>query len=87
VVDGETGFLVPLKQYSESPFEAREPERFARDLAEKVNRLVGDGGLRQRMGQAGRKRAVEQFSWEAIARQTRKMYAELIERHRQHAAG
>jgi alpha-maltose-1-phosphate synthase len=48
---------------------------------------VGDEGLRQRMGQAGRKRAVEQFSWAAIARETRKMYAELIERHRQHAAG
>jgi alpha-maltose-1-phosphate synthase len=86
VVDGETGFLVPLKQYPESPFEAMEPERFARDLAEKVNRLVGDAALRRRMGQAGRRRAVEKFSWAAIAQETRKMYAELIERHKQHAA-
>jgi len=86
VVEGETGFLVPLKQYSESPFEAREPEKFARDLAEKVNRLVGDEGLRKRMGQAGRRRAVEKFSWAAIAQETRKMYAELIERHKQHTA-
>jgi alpha-maltose-1-phosphate synthase len=87
VVDGETGYLVALKQYAESPFEAMEPERFARDLAEKINLLVGDEGLRERMGQAGRRRAVEQFSWQAIARQTQQMYAELIERHRQHTAG
>jgi alpha-maltose-1-phosphate synthase len=85
VVDGETGFLVPLKQYAESPFEAREPEQFARDLAERVNRLLGDEGLRRRFGAAGRRRAVERFSWGAIARETQKMYAELIERHRQHA--
>ena len=87
VVDGETGFLVPLKQYAESPFEAREPERFARDLAEKINRLVADAGLRARFGQAGRRRAVETFSWRAIALETQKLYAELIAGHRPPAAG
>jgi alpha-maltose-1-phosphate synthase len=87
VVDGETGFLVALKQYGESPFEALEPEQFARDLAEKINLLVRDPELRKRFGQAGRKRAVEKFSWHAIALETQKMYAELIERHQQHTAG
>ena len=42
VVDGETGFLVPLEQMQESPFEATDPERFARDLAARINELMAD---------------------------------------------
>ena len=42
VVDGETGFLVPLEQMKESPFEAIDPEKFARDLAQRVNELMRD---------------------------------------------
>ena len=78
IVDGETGFLVPLEQHTESPFEALDPDKFARDLAEKINVLMRDPELRKRFGQAGRKRAVEKFSWHAIALATKKMYAELI---------
>ena len=78
VRDGETGFLVPLEQHTESPFEALDPDKFARDLAEKINVLMRDPELRKRFGQAGRKRAVEKFSWHAIALATKKMYAELI---------
>ena len=78
VVDGETGFLVPLEQHTESPFEALDPDKFARDLAEKINVLMRDPELRKRFGQAGRKRAVEKFSWHAIASATKQMYAELI---------
>ena len=40
VVDGETGYLVPLEQMSESPFEPKDPEQFARDLAAPINRLM-----------------------------------------------
>jgi len=80
VVDGETGFLVPLEQLLESPFEPLEPEKFSRDLASKINVLMKDPELRQRFGQAGRKRAVEKFSWAAIAHQTKQLYEELIER-------
>jgi starch synthase len=77
VVDGVTGYLVPVSQQSESPFEATDPERFARDLAEPVNRLMSDPALRARMGAAGRERAVAEFSWAAIARRTRDLYASL----------
>ena len=59
-------------------FEALDPDKFARDLAEKINVLMRDPELRKRFGQAGRKRAVEKFSWHAIASATKKMYAELI---------
>ena len=78
VVDGETGFLVPLQQMKESPFEATNPEKFARDLAARINQLMRDRQLRDRFGEAGRKRAEENFSWTAIAAKTKKLYETLI---------
>jgi glycogen synthase len=74
VVDSETGFLVPLEQMKESPFEATNPEKFARDLAARVNQLMRDPQLRERFGKAGRKRAEENFSWAAIAAKTKALY-------------
>jgi glycogen synthase len=78
VVDGETGFLVPVEQMKESPFEPINPEKFARDLAAKINQLMADPELRKRFGKAGRKRAEEKFSWSAIARETKKLYDSLV---------
>ncbi|MBV9008516.1 MAG: glycogen synthase [Verrucomicrobia bacterium] len=78
VVDGETGFLVPVEQMNESPFEPIEPEKFARDLAAKINELMSDEPLRRRFGEAGRRRAEEKFSWASIARQTERLYLELV---------
>ncbi|HAF02287.1 MAG TPA: glycogen synthase, partial [Spartobacteria bacterium] len=53
VVDGETGFLVPLEQMKESPFEPTNPEKFARDLAARINQLMKDRHLPEKFGQAG----------------------------------
>jgi alpha-maltose-1-phosphate synthase len=78
VVDGETGFLVPLEQMKESPFEPVDPDRFSRDLAEKINQLMRDEPLRKKFGEAGRRRAVEKFSWATIAAETKKMYESLL---------
>jgi starch synthase len=78
VVDGETGFLVPLEQMKKSPFEPIDPDQFARDLATRINQLMADPSLRAKFGAAGRKRAVEKFSWAAIARQTKALYQTLI---------
>jgi starch synthase len=77
VVDGETGFLVPLEQSKESPFEATNPEKFARHLAARINELMADPKLRERFGKAGRKRAEENFSWSAIAAKTKALYETL----------
>jgi glycogen synthase len=77
VVHGETGFLVPLDQMTESPFEPRDPEQFARDLAERVNQLMSNRELREQFGRAGRKRAEEIFSWKAIAAATQALYGTL----------
>jgi alpha-maltose-1-phosphate synthase len=78
VVDGETGFLVPLEQMNESPFEPINPEKFERDLAARINQLMQDRQLREKMGKAGRKRAEEKFSWKAIARETVALYQSLL---------
>lgn len=77
VVHGETGFLVPLEQMQESPFEPVDPDRFARDLAARVNELMADPSLRARFAAAGRRRAEERFSWSSIAKQTCQLYESL----------
>lgn len=78
VVHGETGFLVPVEQMKESPFEPLHPDQFARDLAARINELMADPALRTKMGKAGRRRAEEQFSWAAIARQTAALYQSVV---------
>jgi glycogen synthase len=77
VVDGETGFLISLEQMNESPFEATNPDKFARDIADRVNELMRHAPLRERFGQAGRKRVEQHFSWAAIAEKTKALYETL----------
>jgi len=81
VVDGETGFLVPIDQMDESPFEPRDPEKFARDLAGRINQLMADPALCEKFGHAGRKRAEEKFGWPSIAQQTKALYDGLLLKH------
>jgi len=64
VAEGETGLLVP----------PGEPE----PLADALNVLLRDPERARAMGQAGRKRAVAEFGWPAIAAQTAELYAELV---------
>lgn len=76
VLDKETGFLVRYE--ADAAGNPREPQVFARDFAARVNEVALDRALAERMGQAGRQRAVEQFSWASIARQTVELYRELL---------
>jgi len=85
VVDGETGFLVPLDQMKESPFEPMDPAKFSRDLAARINQLMKDKNLCEKFGKAGRKRAEESFSWKAIAQKTKELYQSLLSQ-RSHSA-
>ena len=64
VADGETGLLVPPDE--------------PRPLADALNVLLRDPGRARAMGEAGRKRAVAEFGWPAIAAQTAELYAELV---------
>ncbi|MBA2558379.1 MAG: glycogen synthase [Propionibacteriales bacterium] len=70
VVDEETGLLVDYTPDDTASFE--------RELATKVNRLVADPSLAERMGVAGRRRAVESFDWAAIANETVDLYRSLV---------
>lgn len=74
---GETGFLVNVEQMQETPFEPLDPARFAKDLAARINELMADPAKRIAFGKAGRQRALDVFSWSAIARQTRDLYEAL----------
>lgn len=80
VLPGETGLLIPLLQQSESPYEAEHPAQFARDLAGGINHLMADKPLRDRMAREGRQRAVDHFSWRAIAQKTHSLYETLLKR-------
>ncbi len=53
VADGETGLLFPLEE--------------PRQLGDALARLEGDRAAARRMGAEGRARAVERFSWDAVA--------------------
>jgi glycogen synthase len=77
VIPEETGLLVPFAAHGDTDFEPRDPERFARDLADGVNRLLDDPKLRAQMGARSRQRVEQYFSWTSIARQTCDFYREV----------
>jgi len=78
VVDGETGILVPIEQQNVAPFEPTDPDKFAKDLANGVNKVINNKELRESMAIKGRKRVEEHFDWIAIARQVEELYKSLI---------
>ncbi|GLX01610.1 glycogen synthase [Microtetraspora sp. NBRC 16547] len=76
VDDGVTGLLVPIDQGPDG--EPRKPEAFAAAIAERVGTLLADRDSAAAMGAAGRRRAVEHFSWRRIAERTHRLYADLV---------
>ena len=80
VVDGETGFLVScdLGEDAHTGVDADAGRRFAHDFAERINALLADPELGKRMGQAGRRRVIEEFSWRAIGQRTVELYRRLL---------
>ena len=78
VEDGVTGLLVPFAPRDDGTRDPVEPERFAGDIASRVNELLADPARAERMGKAGRARAIERFSWPAIANETVALYKALL---------
>jgi glycogen synthase len=64
VEDGKTGLLVPPARPDE--------------LAAAIRRLLDDPALARAMGQAGRRRVEEKFSWASVAERTEQVYREAI---------
>jgi glycosyltransferase involved in cell wall biosynthesis len=64
VIPGETGYLLPPRSVDE--------------LASALCELAADQALRDRLGQTGRERFVEQFRHETMTRRIREVYASLL---------
>src|ERR671911_1444915 len=64
VADGETGFLVP----------PRDPDA----LAARLEEILRDPARRVRMGQAGRARVLNSFTWQQVAMRTAALYDDLL---------
>jgi alpha-maltose-1-phosphate synthase len=55
-----------------------DPDRFVADLAAAMTTLLKDPARAKEMGLAGRRRAVETFSWSHIAEETMAVYRSLL---------
>ena len=78
VADRVTGLLVPIEQAGDGTGTPVEPERFVADLAAAINELLADPARTAELGRAGRRRAVEHFSWDAIAERTMAVYRSVL---------
>ncbi|MEW2158771.1 glycogen synthase [Streptomyces sp. NPDC007189] len=66
VDDGRTGLLVDVD------------DDFEPGLARALDTVLGDPEAARRMGEAGRRRAAEEFGWDAVARRTAALYEEIL---------
>ena len=78
IQEGKTGYLIELESVSRTDFNPKNPKKFQKDFAAKVNQLLDDEKLANQMGKAGRTRVLENFSWESIAKITFNYYQEVI---------
>jgi starch synthase len=78
VIDGETGLLVPIDQATDGTGTPLDPDRYVADFAAALTSVVTDPGRAREMGRAGRRRAIESFSWSAIAERTKAIYDALV---------
>ena len=86
IVEGSTGYLIPLKSVSRTDFNPLDPESFQKDFAAKINLLLDDEALATKMGKEGRVRVLKKFSWESIAKTTFDYYQEVILRFKKEQA-
>lgn len=78
VADGETGLLVPIEQLTDGTGTPVDPDKFVADFGAAMTELIRDPQRAQRMGLAGRERAVTKFSWSRIAEDTMKVYRSVL---------
>jgi len=78
VEDGVTGLLVPLEQLGDGTGTPLDPEVFVRDFAAALTAVVTDPARAREMGEAGRRRATMEFSWDRIAQATLDVYRSVL---------
>lgn len=78
VVDGETGWLVPIEQVDDGTGTPVDPDAFVDLLGRTLAEAVSDRDEARRRGRAGRERAVEKFSWSRIGSETEAVYRQVL---------
>jgi starch synthase len=78
VEHGKTGLLVPIEQVTDGTGIPLDPEKFVTDFAEALIEVVSDPARARAMGEAGRRRAEEHFSWESITETTLEVYRSVL---------
>ncbi|WP_285724810.1 glycogen synthase [Psychromicrobium xiongbiense] len=76
--DGVTGLLVPLEQKQDGTGTPLDPDKFVSDLAAALTAVVSNPERARQMGEAGRTRAAELFSWDSIAERTLEVYRSVL---------
>lgn len=74
IVDGETGYLVPIEQVQDGTGTPIDPVRFIHDLAAALTRITADLDRARQLGLASRQRVEQHFAWEAIGERTLEVY-------------
>jgi glycosyltransferase involved in cell wall biosynthesis len=52
-----------------------------KDLGSKITQLLSDPGLMRKMGEAGRKKVLEEFTWDKVVLQTEKAYEDILSKN------
>jgi len=78
VVDGVTGTLVPLDQLADGTGTPLRPDEYVADLADALAAAALSGERASGMGKAGRQRARDHFSWDAIGDRTLDLYQSIL---------
>ena len=78
VADGKTGWLVPIEQVEDGAGTPVDENKFVSDWGNALNAALESGTLKS-FGEAGRIRAVEEFSWDSIATRTLEVYSRAVQ--------
>ncbi len=78
VQHGETGLLVDLEQSADGSGAPLDEERFVTDFAAALTTVLEDPTAAGLMGRNGRQRAIDHFSWAAIADRTLDVYESIL---------
>jgi starch synthase len=73
---------VPIEQVADGTGVPVDPDRFVAALAAALTTLIEDPARAEQLGLAGRRRAVEHFSWSRIAEDTLSVYRSVLQRRR-----
>ncbi len=79
VEHGQSGFLIPFAPTSLENPEPKDPEAFARKMAEAINEVCLNKELQTKMGRYARKVVEKSFSWSFIAQKTLEFYRQVVD--------